>query len=172
MRREAWPVALLLTLALACGGSPESPGESSKGASSAAAKSKPTKAAEPSVDIVEENEVVEYAYEPEGRRDPFRSFVLEEARERREGRGPLEQFELSQLKVVAVVWQANRPRALIQDPSGRGYVVAEGTSMGKNAGRVIRIHDGGLVVKETYVDYLGEPTRKDIELRVRPRHGG
>lgn len=115
----------------------------------------------------------EYSYDATNKRDPFRSFVLDEAqRLTKHERGPLEQFDLSQLSVVAVVWGTQRPRALVTDPSGRGYVVQEGTPIGKNDGQVIRIGDTTMLVRETYVDYLGEATSKDIEMRVRSKAQG
>jgi type IV pilus assembly protein PilP len=113
-----------------------------------------------------------FTYEREGKRDPFRSFVLEFAKDRRLERGPLEQFDLTQISLVAVVWDTTKPRALVQDPSGRAYVVSEGTHIGKNDGRVISIGDNKVVVKETYEDYLGERTEKDIEMHVRQNQGG
>jgi type IV pilus assembly protein PilP len=116
---------------------------------------------------------IAYSYDSTGKRDPFRSFVLEHARELANAeRGPLEQFDLAQLSVAAVVWGTPRPRALVLDPSGRGYVVQEGTAIGKNEGRVIRIEDSQVLVRETYVDYLGEATSKEIEMRVRETQGG
>ena len=114
-----------------------------------------------------------YGYDATNKRDPFRSFVLDQAqRLAKHERGPLEQFDLSQLSVVAVVWGTARPRALVTDPSGRGYVVQEGTPIGKNSGEVIRIGDTTVLVKETYVDYLGEATTKEIEMRVRSKAQG
>jgi Tfp pilus assembly protein PilP len=114
-----------------------------------------------------------YTYQAEGKRDPFRSFVLEHEKELSEHeRGPLEQFDLNQLQVVAVVWDTNRPRALIEDPSGRDYIVSQGTAIGKNEGLVIRIDDNTVLVRETYVDYIGEKTQKEIEMRVRSTQGG
>jgi type IV pilus assembly protein PilP len=110
-----------------------------------------------------------YEYSPTGKRDPFRSFVDEQKlRMARHERGPLEQFDLNQLTVVAVVWGTERPRALVQDPSGRGYVVQVGTPIGKNDGLVLRIGDNAVLVRETYVDYLGAQTTKEIEMRTRP----
>ena len=115
----------------------------------------------------------DYAYDATNKRDPFRSFVLDQKqRMANHERGPLEQFDLSQLSVVAVVWGTARPRALVTDPSGRGYVVQEGTPIGKNDGEVIRIGDTTVLVKETYVDYLGEATTKEIEMRVRSKAQG
>ena len=102
------------------------------------------------------------------RRDPFRSFIEEQKlRLAKTERGPLEQFDLSQLTVVAVVWGTGRPRALVEDPSGRGYVVQVGTPIGKNDGSVTSsIWDNAVVVRETYVDYLGAQTSKEIEMRT------
>jgi Tfp pilus assembly protein PilP len=108
-----------------------------------------------------------YTYDPTDKRDPFRSFILDQASElAAKDAGPLEQFDISQLAVVAVVWDLGDPRALVSDPSGRPYVVGEGTRLGKNEGRVIKIDDNLVLVKETYVDWLGERTTKDIEMRM------
>jgi type IV pilus assembly protein PilP len=120
-------------------------------------------------DETEEFAVVdhEYVYDATGKRDPFRSFIFTVNTAERDARGPLEQFDLAQLSVVAVVWGTDRPRAVVADPSGRGYIVREGTYMGKNQGRVIGIADNALVVKESYVDYFGDTTTKDVTMRVR-----
>lgn len=109
-----------------------------------------------------------YEYVAGERRDPFRSFIDEQKqRLAKTERGPLEQFDLSQLTVVAVVWGTGRPRALVEDPSGRGYVVQVGTPIGKNDGLVTSIGDNAVKVRETYVDYLGAQTNKEIEMRTR-----
>ena len=71
-----------------------------------------------------------------------------------------------------MVWDTKRRRALISDPSGRGYVIQEGTAVGKNDGRVVRIDDNLVLVRETYVDYLGDRTLKDVEMQVRQSQGG
>ncbi len=113
-----------------------------------------------------------YEYTSAGKRDPFRSFILEVAQERRDARGPLEQFDLAQLELKAVLWGTEAPRALVADPSGRGYIVREGTLMGKNEGKVVRIGDNAVVVKEVYVDYFGDSTTKNVTMQVRaPKEG-
>ena len=114
-------------------------------------------------------------YDLVGKRDPFRSFEWEQLElELSDGstRGPLEQFDVSQLSLVGVVWNAENARALIQDPSGMSYIVAEGAKIGKNSGRVISIDDNLVVVKETYVDLNLEETTKDVEMRIRATEGG
>jgi type IV pilus assembly protein PilP len=115
-----------------------------------------------------------YVYDPSGKRDPFRNFMWERPDRLREAalQGPLEQFDLMQLSLVAVVWKTGSARALVEDPAGESYIVAEGSRVGRNEGRVISIDDGVVVVKETYVDYLGQETTKDIEMRMRRNEGG
>jgi len=111
--------------------------------------------------------VAAYEYDPTGKRDPFRSFLIENAKnEAEDDAGPLERFDLNQLSVIATVWKTDDPRALVADPSGRSYVVGQGARVGKNDGRVVQITDGRVVVKETYVDWLGERTTKNVEMRL------
>ena len=114
-----------------------------------------------------------YAYHPEGRRDPFRSmlFELEDAEDDRP-RAPLEQFELGQISLTGVVWSADQPRALVSDPEGRSFVVRTGSRVGKNEGRVVRIADNMVLVQETYVNFAGDKTTKNVELRMRRSQGG
>jgi type IV pilus assembly protein PilP len=109
-----------------------------------------------------------YAYDPIGKRDPFRSFVLDRLKELEAAtKGPLEQFDLNQLSLLGVVWETNRKRALVSDPSGQAYVVSEGDPIGTNEGTVIRIDDNLMLVRETYVDHMGEQTEKEVEMHVR-----
>lgn len=116
-----------------------------------------------------------FTYEFGGKRDPFRSFKWDQlalAQEMAEVSGPLEQYDLSQLSLVAVVWKTGKSKALVQDPSGQAFVVEAGARIGKNKGYVVDIDDNLVMVKETYVDYLGQETTKDIEMRIRRSHGG
>jgi Tfp pilus assembly protein PilP len=108
-----------------------------------------------------------FNYELSGKNDPFRSFLWQRLEIAEDSRGPLEQFDVSQLSVVAVVWSTGNARAMIQDPSGRGHIVGVGAPVGKNEGSITSIDDNLVVVKETYEDYLGQVTKKDIEMRIR-----
>ena len=115
-----------------------------------------------------------YSYDETGKRDPFRSFVCDRPDKMQAvaEAGPLGQFDLSQLEVVAVVWRTGNARALVEDPSGESYIIGAGAAIGKNRGHVISIDDNTVVVKETYVDYLGQETTKDVEMRMRRSEGG
>ncbi len=124
------------------------------------------------VQEVETEPEEEYRYDPVGKPDPFRSFVklLDELEEGLTT--PLERFDLSQLEVTAIIWGSERPRALVRDPAGKGYVVSAGTSIGKNKGRVVSIQDNMVLVKETYVDFRDRATTKEVEMRLYENQGG
>jgi type IV pilus assembly protein PilP len=115
-----------------------------------------------------------YVYHPDGKRDPFRSILLDLAQGEPTDvpRAPLEQFELQQLALTAIIWETKRPRALVTDPGGRSFVVLKGSRIGKNSGRVVHIGDNLVLVKETYVDFGGEQSTKDVEMRIRRSQGG
>jgi type IV pilus assembly protein PilP len=114
-----------------------------------------------------------YGYDPTGKRDPFRSFILDRLHEEgKQAKGPLEEYDLSQLEVAGMVWRGNKRRALVIDPSGQGYVVEEGDKIGKNDGRVLEIGDSMMRVREEYVDFHGEKTTKEIDMRIRQSQGG
>ncbi len=114
-----------------------------------------------------------YVYDPIGKRDPFRSFVLDRIKEvDRAAKGPLEQFDLSQLSVSGVVWEGGTRRALVIDPSGRAYIVQEGDRVGKNEGLIITIGDSEMMVREKYEDFHGDQTEKEIVMRIRLSEGG
>ncbi len=149
-----------------------------KGSSPAAPASSPSQiAVAPTGPSVEDSLVGAgggIVYDRDGLRDPFRSFMWE----RKEMVGliavgtPLEQFDVSQLSLIAVVWKTGSARALVEDPAGQSYIIAKGTRIGKNEGMVTVIDDNLVVVNETYEDYLGNVTKKDIEMRIRRSEGG
>ena len=114
----------------------------------------------------------QYVYQSDGRRDPFRSIHFVDDEVPTTGFGPLGDFELGQISVVAVVWDTRRPRAVVTDPGGRAFIVHEGSPIGKNSGRVVHIGDNLLLVKETYVDFEGNQSTKDVEIRIRRSQGG
>ena len=161
-------LAVLALLWSGCSGSKPDPAKTPEAAE------KKDGAAKVASSTLEHPEDADFRYDPAGKPDPFQSFIRAyvKAQETDSPTGPLEQFDLSQLSVSAVVWHTERRRALVNDPAGKGYIVSEGTPIGKNRGRVIRIDDNLVLVKETYVDFHGKATTKDIEMRLHPSQGG
>ncbi len=131
----------------------------------------PMAAVEPEAGGVELDE--DYRYDPEGKPDPFESFVrVKLSADSDDISSPLESFDLSQLIVTGIVWATRDARALIEDPSGKGYIVGVGTAIGKNRGKVIKIEDNRVMVKETYIDFHDIATTKEVELLLYESQGG
>lgn len=111
-----------------------------------------------------------FIYNPEGARDPFASFLKKEEPVRPEGVGssPLQQYELRQLKLVAIIVGEGQDMAMVEDSEGKGYVIREGDYVGNRFGRVKEILPGKVVLEETYKDILGQIKRRQIVLELHP----
>ncbi len=124
---------------------------------------------------IEEKE--EYHYNPQGKRDPFKPFIVIEPRKPRVKRvkvplTPLQKYDLSELKLTAIIIGMGEPRAMVEDNFGKGYILKVGDYIGKNGGRVIKIEKDRVVIRESYINYLGEEETKDITLFLhRPEEG-
>lgn len=105
-----------------------------------------------------------FRYETLGLVDPFEPVIG-----RQEGASPispLEQYSLDQLKLVAIIWGVPEPRAMVEDPSGTGYIIKKGTKIGKNQGVVIKILDNEVVILETYVDLMNRRKTSEVSLKL------
>ena len=101
-------------------------------------------------------------------RDPFRPLTLRSkvTRPTRENLSPLERNELSQLKLVAIIWDIKEPRAMVEDSAGLGYVVKVGTPIGSNDGKVKAIHRNEIVVEEIYFDDYGASKKRNVSMKL------
>lgn len=104
----------------------------------------------------------------EGGRDPFRPMTLRAKvnTRSRENLSPLERLDLSQLKVVGIIWDIKEPRAMVEDTAGLGYVVKVGTPIGSNDGTVKAIHRNQVVVEESTADIYGMPRKRDVTMNL------
>lgn len=116
-----------------------------------------------------------YDYSSGGRRDPFLSIIesAKKAREKKRPKGlvPLEDYDLSQVNLIAIVWDEEMYRALVGLPNGKYYTLREGTSVGLHGGKVVRIARDRLVVREYIRDYKGNLRPEDTVLRLRKEEG-
>jgi type IV pilus assembly protein PilP len=105
----------------------------------------------------------------ESQRDPFRPMTIRaktETPRKRENLSPLERLELSQLKLVGIVWDIGDPRAMVEDSGGLGYVIKVGTPIGSNDGRVKAIHRNEIVIEEFYSDDYGARRKRDVGMKL------
>lgn len=118
-------------------------------------------------------------YNPLGKIDPFEPLFkdepelapVESKRKKRIPRTPLENIDLGQLKLVGVILASSGNRALVQEASGKGYIIKEGTYIGVNSGKVTEIKNDRVIVEEEIEDVVGQPTIRNKEL-VLPKPPG
>jgi type IV pilus assembly protein PilP len=175
-------ILILFMVFTGCGGEAPKPTKvpippaGQKPAAQAPAK-EPARAAT-EVTVVEPPAPVSFTYEPQGKRNPFQPLVVDKreapppAQKKVEqaakpGSGtPLENMELSALKLVAIVWSIPNPRAMVEDGGGKGYILTVGTRIGKNQGEVKNISSAGVVVREKYEDSDGKIKTREVPLRL------
>jgi len=115
-------------------------------------------------------------YSRKGRIDPFEPFLRKPEPEvatgensklkRRVPRTPLEKIDLSQLRLSAVLRTPTKTRALVQESSGKGYVINEGTYIGNKGGQVLTIFKDRVMVEEKYLDVFGKISVRERELKL------
>ncbi|MFC1857093.1 pilus assembly protein PilP [Thermodesulfobacteriota bacterium] len=91
--------------------------------------------------------------------------------ERRIPLTPLEKIDLSQLKLVAIIRAESGNRALVEEASGKGYVVTRGTYIGIRSGRIIDILRDRLVIEEEIEDAFGKVIVSTRELTLQKPPG-
>jgi len=119
-------------------------------------------------------------YDPVGRIDPFiplirdepvkveKKKLIEAKGEVREVRTktPLEKIELSQLRLRAIIMAPSGNRALVEESSGKGYIITKGTYIGRNDGKVTKILKDTVVVEEMVEDIEGKMVIEEKEIKL------
>ena len=83
-------------------------------------------------------------------------------------KGPLELVDLSQLNLVAVIMAESGNRAMVEEASGKGYIVKKGTYMGIRNGKVTKILKNSLVVEEEETDWQENISIRERKITLRP----
>ncbi|MGC9194646.1 MAG: hypothetical protein ACP5IL_04235 [Syntrophobacteraceae bacterium] len=97
-----------------------------------------------------------FTFLPDKGLDPFVPFVSLEPSggPDQSGNGgpltPLQRMSLAEMQsgLKAIVWGEMGRMAVIEDATGKGYIVSVGTPAGPNAGVITQIHDNDLVIEE------------------------
>lgn len=136
----------------------------------------------PQQKLVVTRQTIGFVYVPVNKRDPFRAPYLTQAdvpvpsnttrrvavvEKKREPQTELEKFELDQLTVVATITGVANPMAMVQDPKGLGHMVRRGTLIGRNGGRVQRIHSDGVVIEQESRNEAGVRLVSRVKLRIK-----
>jgi type IV pilus assembly protein PilP len=89
-----------------------------------------------------------------------------------EARTPLQRYDLGQLRLVAVIYDAQSPRAVVEDNAGLGYIVRVGTPIGANGGAVKVIEKGKMRVEEESIDFYGERQTSEVVMELAAEERG
>ena len=114
-------------------------------------------------------------YDPSGKVDPFKPLFSSEPAlpvadverpERRTPTTPLEMIDLSQLTLVGIVHSVDSKSALVEETSGKGYIVKEGSFIGVNSGKVVQIVQDKIIVEEEIENAIGTISHEKRELKL------
>ena len=115
------------------------------------------------------------AYSAAGKINPFLPLIQagnsEKEKEQKPKRQltPLEKLDLSQLQLVAVVQatgDGGDDFAMVQEASGKGYIVQKGTYIGTNQGIVTRIEKEKIIIEESFTDFKGDEKTRQKEMKL------
>jgi len=122
---------------------------------------------------------VEFTYDPAGKPDPFTPLITAipsgKQIERTAGPAeipaaeltPLQKYDLSELKLVAIILQYNsEPTAMVEDKAGYGYIIKKGMLIGKNNGIIKEINGTSVVIDEKTGDAAGAEKMKPTTLTI------
>jgi type IV pilus assembly protein PilP len=122
-------------------------------------------------------------YNPKERINPFLPLFRSENKEvapeqpskskrkKRIPQTPLEKISLEQLKLVAIIRASSGNRALVEDSSGKGYIVKKGTYIGLNAGIVTQINVDRIIIEEELENLMGELVLQNTEMKLQKPAG-
>jgi Tfp pilus assembly protein PilP len=106
-------------------------------------------------------------YDPRGKVDPFKPFLLTQkaipegsGEAKRKPLTPLQKMALSEIQagLRAIIWGKMGNKALVEDATGKGYVLTVGTYVGQNDGIVKKIFEDRIVVEE----YIRDPVENRL----------
>jgi type IV pilus assembly protein PilP len=121
------------------------------------------------------------SYNPDGKIDPFLPLLKDEPqkvlpdtktkKEKREPTTPLERVDLSQLKLTAIIRTPSGFKAMVEETTGKGYIVSVGTYIGIHSGTVTNILKDRIIVEEEVEDELGNVSNRNSELKFQKPTG-
>lgn len=108
-----------------------------------------------------------YVYDPRGKRDPFQAFDFTPQFAGKSSGTPLESYPYEDLKITAIMKGFGEPKAIVEDPSGKGHTITVESKIGNYGGKVVKIEDDKILILETIVDFTGEKQTRTVEMFLR-----
>lgn len=108
-----------------------------------------------------------YVYDKKGKRDPFVSLVVTVVEKPKKGQTPLENYDVSAIKILGIVWNEKGHFAEAVLPDGKAYTLREGMTIGIHEGKIQKINKNHIVIIERIKDYKGQLKSKETILKLR-----
>lgn len=110
-------------------------------------------------------------YKPKIKRDPFVSPIEITKRKvqtvKRKTLNPLESYDLDEIRLIGIVFDGKEYLASVVLPDGKGFTVKRGMRIGINGGKIIKITEDSLLVREYLPDYItGQLKPRDRFLKL------
>lgn len=112
-----------------------------------------------------------YIYHEAGRRDPFISLIRPAAKEQEKTGIPWLDYDVSQMRLIAIASDKRAEYALIGLPDKKYYTIREGMTVGLHRGKVVKILGDTVLIREMKPDYKGRMQPVDTYLRLRKEEG-
>jgi len=108
-----------------------------------------------------------YEYTGLDRRDPFAPLVSRRDGGREKGISPLESYDVTEMKIIAILWEKKKHFAVISLPDGKSYNVMDGAKVGSHGGVITKITKDTVVIRERIRDASGGMSARETVLRLR-----
>jgi type IV pilus assembly protein PilP len=131
----------------------------------------------------EEAVVAARIYDPKERMNPFIPLFRDEKneaatdqsdkskRKKRVPQTPLERISLNQLKLAAIIRTTSGNKALVEDNTGKGFIIKNGTYIGLNSGIVTQINASSVIIEEEIENLMGELILQNTEIKLQKPAG-
>jgi len=123
-----------------------------------------------------ESDTKQNFYTAEGKVDPFEPLIRNDRKKASTSSSvqakprriltPLEKFDFSEIKLVAVIMAPSGNIAMVEDSTRKGYTIRIGTYIGKNGGKVVKIENDRVIIREQVKNFKGESVIRSEVLKL------
>ncbi|MDI6775637.1 MAG: pilus assembly protein PilP [Syntrophales bacterium] len=121
----------------------------------------------------EKNPAASYIYNPVGKPDPFQPFIEKEISKKKKAEklqtlpiSPLQGLSIDQFRLVGIAGDDKRRMAVVEDVREKFYPLFEGTYIGRNNGRVVKILADRVIIEEKVKTSAGKTQVEQITIRL------
>lgn len=114
--------------------------------------------------------IVQVPFTARSRRDPFASIIIttkKKMKEHAKKQNPLENFDVTDFKIMGIIFDGKRYYASVVLPDNKAYTLRAGLKVGLFGGKVEKITNDAIIIKEYITDYLGKKKLKTTALKLR-----